>query len=219
MKLSFILVFAAGCLLAACALEPKRSEPPVTRVIVQPAPPSESDELLGYLAQARKLDARQFVAERELMRNTFQADKSEFNRVKLALLLAAIPGPAGPASAGANAVDDGDLIALLEPLVHHAGASPAAVPPVILQTGIRTLAMLVYGMAQDRKKIRDQWRDAQARVNAMRRDDTREVEARTLRARVEELEGRLAALKSIDRSVNRRSDTQRIESPVGEPPK
>ena len=219
MKLSFILVFAAVCLLAACALEPKRNEPPVTRVIMQPAHPSESDELLGYLAQARKLDTRQFVAERELMRNTFQADKSEFNRVKLALLLAAIPGPAGPVSAGANAGEDGDLIALLEPLVHNAGASPAAVPPAILQTGIRPLAMLVYGMAQDRKKLREQWRDAQARVNAMRRDDTKDVEARTLRARVEELEGRLAALKSIDRSVNRRSETQRIESPVGEPPK
>lgn len=218
MNLKLILLLVPVSLLSACAFEPKGGEPPVTRVIMQPVPPSDLDQLLAYMTQMRTLDAREFAVERERIRNAFQADKSEFNRVKLALLLASIPASSLPSPASANAIDDGDLIALLAPLVHNAGASTAAIPPAAQQAGIRALAMLMHGMAQDRKKLRDQWREAQARVNAMRRDDTREVEARALRARVEELERNLAALKSIDRSVNRRSETQRGESPgVGTP--
>ena len=68
-------------------------------------------------------------------------------------------------------------------------------------------------MAQDRKKLRDQRRETQARVNALRRDDSKDVEARALRAQVDELERKLAALKSIDRSVNRRSESPPTESP------
>ena len=217
MNLKFILLFVPVSLLSACALEPKRSEPPVTRVIVQPAPPSELDQLFTYMTQMRTLDTREFAVERERIRNAFQADKSEFNRIKLALLLASIPASSLPSPASANAIDDSDIVALLAPLVYNTGAS-TTIPPTAQQAGIRALAMLMHGMAQDRKKLRDQWREAQARVNAMRRDDSREVEARALRARVEELERNLAALKSIDRSVNRRSETQRGESPsVGAP--
>ena len=91
MQLKLILVPVAICLLGACALEPKRIEPPLTRVIVQPAMPSESDQLLVYFAQVRKFDTRELASEREQMRNAFQLVKSEFNRVKLAILLASTP--------------------------------------------------------------------------------------------------------------------------------
>ena len=45
------------------------------------------------------------------------------------------------------------------------------------------------------------------------------MEVRALRSRVAELERNLAALKSIDRSVNRRSETQRTETLRVDPPK
>ena len=212
-----ILLLAPVVLLAACALEPKRAEPPPAHVVVQPAPPSETDQLLTYMMQTRKLDARELAAEREQLRILFQTDKSEFNRVKLALVIASAPASLTSATAAANlttnANDDAELITLLEPLVNNNSASSADALVVPQNFEIRALSTLIYGIAQDRKKLRDQWREAQARVNALRRDDTKEVEARALRARVEELEAKLAALKSIDRSVNRRSEAPRATPP------
>lgn len=223
MKLKLILLLVPVCLLGACALEPKRGEPPAARVIAQPPPPSETDQLLAYLMQTRKLDGREFVIEREQMRNAFQTEKTEFNRVKLALLVASAPASLVSSSAtanlNANASDDTELIALLDPLVNNTGAATADTSTPAKKTELRALAMLMYGIAQDRKRLRDQWREAQARVNALRRDDTKDAETRALRARVEELERKLAALKSIDRSVNRRSEVQRVEPPRVDSPK
>ena len=211
MQLKLISVLMPMCLLGACALESKRIEPPQTRLIVQPAMPSESDQLLVYFAQVRKFDARELASEREQMRNAFQLGKSEFNRVKLAILLASTPTALLTTAAIAN--DDGELIGLLEPLVNGPSASTADPAAVAKRVEISALASLVYGMAQDRRKLREQWRETQARVNALRRDETKDVEARALRAQVDELERKLAALKSIDRSVNRRSESPRTESP------
>ena len=210
-----ILLLVPVALLAACALEPKRAEPPPALVIVQPAPPSETDQLLTYMMQTRKLDAREFATEREQLRILFQTDRSEFSRVKLAMLIASTPSTSSPAAANlvANSNDDAELISLLEPLVNNTGASNADASVTPQTSEIRALAMLIYGIAQDRKKLRDQWRESQARVTALRRDDTKDAEARTLRARVEELEAKLAALKSIDRSVNRRSEAPRATPP------
>ena len=72
---------------------------------------------------------------------------------------------------------------------------------------VRVLATLLYGMANDRRKMREQLRDTQARLNLAKKDDVRDAETRALRQRVEMLEGKLNALKSIDRSVNRRAET------------
>lgn len=207
MKTKLVLLIALLCLLGACALDPKRVEPPVTRLIVQPAPLSEIDQLLAYLLQVRKFDTREFATEREQSRSLFLADKSDFNRIKLAVLLASMPFAANP-----NMVDDAELIALLEPLASRTNTVTEGNPAIAKESEVRALATLMYAMAQDRKKLRDQWRDAQARLNALRRDDSKEMEARALRTRVEELEHKLAALKSIDRSVNRRSEPQRVES-------
>ena len=214
MKMKSVFLLVPFLLLGACAFDLKRGEPPLTRVNVQPTPLSEADQLLAYSLQVRKFDTREFTTERERSHSMFIADKSDFNRIKLAVLLASMPLAATP-----NVADDAELIALLEPLASRANTGTDGNPAIAKDTEIRALAMLMYAMAQDRKKLRDQWRDAQARLNALRRDDSKEMEARALRMRVEELEHKLAALKSIDRSVNRRSETQRIEPQRVESPK
>lgn len=220
MKINGLLLLVPAFLCTACALPPKRSAPAPAGVIAQP---SEADQLLAYLMPTRKLDARDFLIEREQVRNAFRADKSEFNRVKLALLLATMPAPAMSsttvAGTNANASDDAELIALLEPMLNTTSGLATGAPVRPTNTELRGLAMLMHSLALDRKKLREQWREAQARLNALRRDDTKDVEMRGLRAHVEELERKLAALKSIDRSVNRRSEVQRVEPPRVELPK
>lgn len=179
-------------LLAACALEPKRIEtPPETRFVVQPAPPSEADQLLGFATKMRKLDAREFGAERDNARALFQREKTDFNRLRYALALAQ-----SPAASTTAAQDDVELMTVVEPLVSGTAAD----------SDVRTLAMLLYGVVSERRKMRDQLRDTQSRLALAKKDDARDAEARALRQRVEELEAKLNALKSIDRSVNRRAD-------------
>ena len=188
-------------LLAACALEPKRMEPPETRIVVRPAPPSAADQLLSYVAKMRALETREFAAERESARHQFLRDRSDFNRIKYALMLALVPVATSSVSIPV-AQDDGELVSLLEPLI--AGSGGAGTP---VDAEVGALATLLYGVVSDRRKLREQLRDTQARLALAKKDDTRDAEARALRARVEELETKLNALKSIDRSVNRRAES------------
>ncbi len=198
-RMALTMILAA--LLAACAHErpPVDILTPPARVVVQPATPSEADQLLSEAARWRSLDIREFNIERENARSRFLREKSDFNRVRLALVLALAPSGA---QAAATSHDDNELTALLEPLL--TGPNAANTPG---GWEIRALATLIFGMTSERRKIREWLRDSQTRLTLARKDDSREAEARALRARIEELEAKLDALKSIDRSVNRRVET------------
>ena len=204
MKPTIWIALLLAALLAGCALEPRRVEPPpATRIIVQPSPPSATDQLLVHVAKVRKLEAREFAAERESARSEFQQDKNDFNRVRYALMLALTPVATSPVPASA-AQDDAELISLIDPLL--AVTAPGSAP---FDPEVAALAALLHGAANERRKLREQLRETQMRLVLARKDDSREAEARALRARVEELETRLNALKSIDRSVNRRAEPVR----------
>jgi hypothetical protein len=167
-------------------------------VVIQPASPSEADQLLSEAARWRSLEARELSIERENARNRFMREKSDFNRVRLALALA-LSTPGGQAANSMN--DDVELAALLEPLLTGPNATSTSGG-----WEIRALATLLYGMTSERRRIRELLRDSQARLALARKDEAREHEARALRTRIEELEAKLDALKSIDRSVNRRAE-------------
>ncbi len=199
MKIKIWLALFIPSFLVACALEPKRLDvPPETRIIVQPAPPSEADQLLNYAAKMRKLEVREFTTERENARNLYQQEKNDFNRIKYALMLI-LPASTSPV---ASAQDDAEVINLMEPLI-----SVASIPNAAADSEVRLLATLLFSAASDRKKMREQLRDVQARLNLAKKDDIRDAETRALRARVDELEAKLNALKSIDRSLNRRAES------------
>ena len=195
-RLLTILLFA--CLPMACTLEPRgATPPPEPRVIVQSAPPSEAEQLLAYAAKLRRLSPREFTVERDQLRANVLKDRSnpaqaQFNRIKYALLLTVA------VSLGTSASDDAELIGTLEPIVGTAGFSA--------DNELRVIANLIYSMAQERRKLRDQLRETNARIALAKREDNRDAEIRALRAQVEELEKNLQALKSIDRSVNRRAE-------------
>lgn len=196
MTRSILLLAVLVGLLSGCAIEPRRAEPPTTtRVIVQPAPPSEVDLLLAYSARMRKLEPRELVMEREQARGAMLREKSDLSRVKFALLLAT-------GASTHSASDDADLIAALDPVVAAPGSETNGAE-------LRMLAQVLHVTAVERRKLREQLRESQARLVAARRDEPREAETRALRAKVEDLEKKLNALKSIDRSVNRRVESPR----------
>lgn len=209
----------AALLLASCAVEPTRLDiptppPPEAKILIEPAPPSAADRLLQYMAQIRKLSSADLLAERERVRTDFSLNRSEFNRLKLALTLALPSLPSSTTNATGGVVltlptpttpaEDAELISLTEPITSAGNGTSGS---LTTETEMRALALLIQSLAQDRKRLREQTRDIQAKAQAKARDDAAasQQEARILRSRVEELEKQLTALKSIERSVNSRS--------------
>ncbi len=180
---------ALALLPGACTL-PRHAGPPLEpRVLVQPAPPSEAEQLLSYAAKLRRYDSRDAALDRESLKAIAARERTDFARIKYAMALSV--------SAASGLQEDAEIMAVLEPLVVNA---PAA------DVELKSLALLLHGAAAERRRLRDQVRELQVKAGQARRDDTREAENRALRARIDELEAKLSALKSIDRSVNRRTE-------------
>lgn len=199
--------------LSGCMLEPvkiDRAPPPDPTIIVQPVTVSASDAFQGFFLQAKKMSPAELAIEKERVRAEFNTDKSEYSRIKLALLLTL---PAGNASAATLSADDAELAALVEPIAAAAGISTTGTTATgnggesrASESELRVLALLIQASAQERKRLREQARDALSRTQVAKNESTKkDEEARILRTRVDELEKQLAALKSIERSVNSRT--------------
>ncbi len=198
--------------LSGCALEPAkigRTPPPDPAIIMHPVTVSASDALQTFLLQAKKMAPAELAIEKEKVRAEFNGDKSEFSRIKLALLFT-VPGP-GNASAATLAAEDAELAALVDPLASAAisvasSGSNNGADSRSSESELKVLALLIQANVQERKRLREQTRDALSRAQVARADSTKtEQEARILRIKVEELEKQLAALKSIERSVTSRT--------------
>lgn len=195
--------------LSGCVLEPAkidRTPPPDPAIIMHPVAVSASDALQTFLLQAKKMAPAELAIEKEKVRAEFNGEKSEFSRIKLALLLT-VPGPSN-ASAATLAAEDAELAALVDPLASAAGAvaSSNSTDSRSSESELKVLALLIQANVQERKRLREQARDALSRAQVARADSTKtEQEARILRTKVEELEKQLAALKSIERSVTSRT--------------
>jgi hypothetical protein len=211
--------------LSGCALEPAKIDrvpPPDPTIIMQPVAPSASDALQTLLLQARKMAPAELAIEKEKARAEFNTDKSEISRIKLALLLAQ-PAP-GNASAATLAADDAELTALVDPVAASAGTTTVigstSAEPRTSEAELKVLALLIQGNVQERKRLREQARDALSRAQVTRAEATKkDEEARILRTKVEELEKQLAALKSIERSVTSRTKARTDPVPKEGAPK
>lgn len=178
-------------LLTGCALQPPApvaATGPATPVSAAIAPAhSAIEQLMAYLLQARTLGAHALSEEISRMREAWGRDKSEVTRLKLALLLAS----------NAN-TDDGELMTLLEPLVQDAASA---------KPEIRALATLVHGAAYERKRTKDSLAAAQARLReAQKSQESSLARVDQQRRQIEDLEKRLNALKTIEKSLIQRTD-------------
>lgn len=184
-------------MIAGCIAEPKRvdrSINPEPRVVTV-STTSTVDQLMALILEARKLSAQEFVTERERARADYALDKSDLNRVRLAVLLS-LPNAASPANA---ANFDDEIISLVDPIAFN-GANTITAP----EPGVRALAVLIQSLVQVRKRQAELARETQVKVQSSRRDEVvaAQQEARNLRLKNEELEKQIAEYKKIDRSVS-----------------
>ncbi len=191
-RLSTLLILA-GIFLQGCNLLPTR----LARLSPEMPPAaqqsSETEQLLSYVLQARLLTPAEFGLEKDRVRAELATEKSSRNRIKLAILIAF----SAPLTTVSGTQEETELLSLIEPLAFSPGASPSSAEP-----GIRAIATLLQNMAQDRRRLRE----VVARSQTSRREEANaQAEARILRMQLEDLEKKLNALKSIERSVTSRS--------------
>ncbi len=184
---AFLAGALAGVLAGCVPLEnaPAPAAPAYAQKPVRPAALTETAELMAYLLQVRTLSPSALAEEGARTREALARDHGDAVRIKAAV------------AAQGNG-DDADVLSLLEPLVQD---SSAAKPE------LKGVALLLYQGAQERKKARDMASAAAARVrDAQKASETAQAKSEQLRKQVEELEQKLNAVKTIEKSLIQRGE-------------
>ncbi len=203
------MVIAAGCQFPLVKPAPANDTPAAQTPTPVPPPPKAGEiakdnlevvELLGYFQRVSTLPQDELRKEYNAVGATFQRDKSEAQRLRLALLLM-VPG--------ASFRDDAKLASLLETAVPRAG--DASSPQ-------RQLAWTLQKLNNERMR---QVRDEQKRLELMPREDAKRVEELNTqnkklegqladeKRRSDELQKKLDALLTIERDLRSRSPQRR----------
>lgn len=157
---------------------------------------NRTESLLHWFDHARRLSAAEWSREHEQLRQHFGADKSDFTRLRLGMLLAA---PNAPAREQARAAS------VLEPLTRDAnGRDP----------GLRALAQLVAADIAERRRLAEELQSATQQLQST----TQQLQSATQRqkedaARATDLEQKLEALKAIEQNLQHRK--QKIPPATG----
>lgn len=148
MKSRFLGVVACCALLASCGVlqefeTTERAAPPAP---VQ-RPISDVESLLLYYRHIGKLKEKQLSREHEIARNAYARERTDFNRVRLAMLL-------GLPNTELN--NDGRALELLEPVAKSEDGEFSA------------LAALLVGQLHERKRLDANAQDLQKKLDALK---------------------------------------------------
>ena len=135
--------------LAGCSVIPglESQETAPSTQVETPQPPSDADSLLAYFQRVRKLQAGELGREHEAARQALQSARSDFNRVRLALLLS-LPGTA--------LSDEPRALELLDPVARNPGGQ------------LHGLAVLLAANLQERKRLDANTQGLQQKLDALR---------------------------------------------------
>lgn len=126
-----LLCTALALTLAGCGAL-RDIEPGESPAVVEEARPDDLERLLTYFARARKLPAGEQGKEHESARQAYARSQSDYNRVRLAMLLS-LPGTAFN--------DEARALELIDPLARNQ------------RTTLHTLAVLLGSYIQEQKRL------------------------------------------------------------------
>ena len=156
------MVAIAGCVAVEPQPEPAPVEPPeavpeaepppsivVPREIepVRPSPLAEVERLLDYYRALRRLSAAELAREHENVRAAFARTRSDYDRVRLALLLSLPNTPFN---------DEGRVLELLEPMLRTPGSM------------LQGLAVLVHAMVYEQRRLEQNMAKLQEKLDALK---------------------------------------------------
>lgn len=162
------LAMVVACsLLAGCELLPVEKPAPVSEDPVavredpirteRPRAQSEAENLLAYYQHIRKLPATELGKEHDMARQAYTLARSDYNRVRLAMLLS-LPGTA--------VSDEPRALDLLDPVAKN----PAG--------GLHGLALLLATNLQERKRLDASAQGLQQKLDALRSLERSMIERR-----------------------------------------
>jgi len=144
-----LVIIGLGCtaLLAGCAALRETQEPApwVQSGMAQPA--SNADSLLLYFQHVRNLSSAELGKEYETARQAYAQSRSDFNRIRFAMVLA-LPGTANG--------DEGRALELLEPVAKNPNGR------------LGGLAYLLISHLQERKRLDAAAQGLQQKLDALR---------------------------------------------------
>jgi hypothetical protein len=181
---SLFCLIAAGCAAPPAGEPPPAPKPaPVTSAIVPAKAPSVSESIMTYVLKVRNLTNSVLTDEVHKMREALAREKSDANRLKLAVVLVQ-----------SGSTDEAEILSLVDP------ATQEHVDP-----GLRGLAVLLHTALTDRRKTREALLATQGRLrDTQKSQESTLARSDQLKKQVEELEKKLTALKSIEKSLIQR---------------
>jgi len=121
-QIGFVFVIVvSGC--APADNKTTRPDTPLYRAVVEPPAQSDSDRIIRFYDRLLQIKGIELARELESSRDAFEKDKSELNRLQLALLLS-LPGT--------NFRDDNTALALLGTLVKDKGQEGSSLRPLAI---------------------------------------------------------------------------------------
>jgi predicted ribosome quality control (RQC) complex YloA/Tae2 family protein len=184
-------------LLAGCVIPIEQPSAPAptaeaTPVVIVPAPRNADAEealaLLAYFHRVSGLGAEELRREYNAVNSAFAREKTEMQRMKLALLLS-VPGAAFR--------DDARLLTLLD--TSSLRSAPADSPQ-------REVLTLLQRLTAERVRQLAQAKEEQRRIETQAKDDQKRLEQQLKdeQKRADELQQKLDALVAIDRELRQR---------------
>lgn len=142
--LTGLVAMLAGCV-AMQSAETGEVKPQVKSEA--PRPVSDTESLLGYFQYIKKLPVAELSKEHDSARQAYAKARSEFNRVRLALVLSLSNTPLS---------DDSSALELLEPIVKNQQAS------------LYGLAFFLSSYIQEKKKLDSNVQSLQSKLDAIK---------------------------------------------------
>ena len=168
--------------------QPRAAAPSIASLFGRGA--TTADELVAYLDRIRVLGDSALTAEAARQRALAQRENSDLARVKAALALA-LSHPA----------EEGDILALVDPVARKAGAD----------ADLKAMASFLQALAGDRRRLRESATAAGARQlrEERRAHEAQKQRADALQERATQLQQKLDALTEIEKSLSDRQSPSR----------
>jgi len=196
---TLVAALAVAIALAGCAeLEKLLPSPAAPAAPVAASAPSSvpsifrrsaADELVSYLARLKAMNENALNAEAARQRLVAQRSPTEVARLKAAMALTV-----------SGAAEEGDILALVDPLARRETGDP----------DVRAMASFLQGIAQERRRLKESAAAAGVKLrDAQRSRETEKQRAEALQERAAQLQQKLDALTDLEKSLSDRQNPPR----------
>jgi hypothetical protein len=183
----------AGCSVLEKIVAPAAPEPaPAPAAASAPSVlrRSSAEELVNYLARLKAMNETALSAEAARQRQAAQRQSSDLPRIKAAMALVV-----------AGQAEEGDVLALVDPLAKKDGTADA---------DVRAMASFLQGITHERRRLKESAAAAGARLrDAQRARENEKQRAEALQERAAQLQQKLDALTDLEKSLSDRQTPAR----------